>query len=84
MRFLAIGTWDSADPRIPQLLTAEKKRTGELAEEGFIEQVLLRADGGGGFMIVDAATADAAHERLATLPFMQEGLMSVELVELKG
>jgi hypothetical protein len=84
MRFLMIGTWDPASPEIPRLLSAEQRRTRELTEGGFVQQLLLRADGSGGYMTLTAESAEAAREQLATLPFMQHALMHIELVELKG
>ena len=35
-------------------------------------------------MTLTAESAEAARERLGTLPFMQDALMNIELVELKG
>jgi hypothetical protein len=34
-------------------------------------------------MIVSADSAAAAHEQLSTLPFMKNGIMRVELIELR-
>jgi muconolactone delta-isomerase len=83
MRFLAIGTW-AADERVPPLLPAERQRSAELTEEGLLLGLWLRADGTGGYLLVEAESAETALEGLETLPFMQHGLMRVELVELKG
>lgn len=52
--------------------------------EGFVEQLLLRADGRGGYMSLTAESAEAACKRLATLPFIPDVLMRAELAELKG
>jgi hypothetical protein len=84
MRFLMIGTWDPDSAEIPALLSAEQQRTRELTEAGFVQELLLRADGSGGYMTLTAESAEAARERLATLPFIQHALMYIELVELKG
>jgi muconolactone delta-isomerase len=83
MRFMVLGVWDPASPDIPRLLAQEQARTGELIDDGVVQQLLLRADGAGGYMIVDAESADVAHDRLRTLPFMKAGIMQIELVELK-
>jgi hypothetical protein len=83
MRFMAIGSWDPASPDLLRLLPEEQVRTGELADEGVVQQLLLRADGAGGYMVVDAESAEAAREHLSTLPFMKAGIMQIELVELK-
>jgi hypothetical protein len=52
-------------------------------DEGIVQQLLLRADGAGGYMVVDAESPEIAHDRLSTLPFMNAGIMQIELVELK-
>jgi hypothetical protein len=84
MKLLVIGTWSPADPKISHLLAQEQQRTGELVKEGFVQQLLLRADGAGGYMVVSADSAAASREQLHTLPFMQAGVMQIELVELSG
>jgi muconolactone delta-isomerase len=83
MRFMVLGVWDPASPEIPGLLAAEQARTGELMDEGVVQQLLLRADGAGGYMVVDAESAEVARDRLNTLPFMKAGVMQIELIELK-
>ena len=83
MRFMVLGVWDPASPEIPTLLAQEQGRTGGLIDEGVVQQLLLRADGTGGYMVVDAESAEVARERLSTLPFMKAGIMKIELVELK-
>jgi hypothetical protein len=50
--------------------------------EGIVQQLLICADGAGGYMAVDAEPAEVAHDRLSTLPFMNAGIMRIELVEL--
>jgi hypothetical protein len=82
MRLLVIGTWSPTDPKVPNLLVQEQQRTGELVKEGFVQQLLLRADGAGGYMLVTADSVAAAREQLDTLPFMTAGVMRIELVEL--
>jgi hypothetical protein len=54
MRFMVLGAWDPALPEIPQLLDQERARTEQLMDEGIVGQLLLRADGTGGYMVVDA------------------------------
>jgi muconolactone delta-isomerase len=80
---MVLGVWDPASPEIPQLLSQEQARTGELMDEGVVRQLLLRADGAGGYMVVDAESAEVARDRLSTLPFMKAGVMQIELIELK-
>jgi muconolactone delta-isomerase len=82
MRFLVIGTWSPNDPNIPRLLAEEQHRTGELIQEGFVQQLLLRADGAGGYMLVSADSEAGAREHLDTLPFMKANVMRIDVVEL--
>jgi hypothetical protein len=84
MRFMVLGAWDPASPELPRLLGLEQARTGELMDAGIVQQLLLRADGAGGYMVVDAESPEFARERLSTLPFMTAGIMRIELVELKA
>jgi hypothetical protein len=82
MRFMLLGSWDPAHPAIPGLLASEQQRTAELMQEGFVQQLLLRADGAGGYMVLSADSAASATEQLSSLPFMKEGIMRAELVAL--
>jgi hypothetical protein len=84
MRFKVLGVWDPASPDIPRLLAQEQARTGELMDEGIVQQLMLRADGAGGYMVVDAESPEVAQDHLNTLPFMEAGIMQIELVELKA
>jgi hypothetical protein len=84
MRFLVLGTWNPSDSNISRLLRQEQQRTGELMQEGFVQQLFLRSDGAGGYMVVSADSVAAAQEQLDTLPFMKAGIMQVELVEVTG
>jgi muconolactone delta-isomerase len=81
---MVVGVWDPKSSEILRLLPQEQARTGELMHEGVVQQLLLRADGAGGYMVVDAESAEVAHDRLSTLPFMKAGIMQIELVELRG
>jgi hypothetical protein len=83
MKLLAIGTWDPHEPDIPRLLAAEQQRTGELMQQGLVRQLLLRADGAGGYMVLSADSTASAREQLGTLPFMKDKIMQLELIELR-
>jgi muconolactone delta-isomerase len=84
MRFMVIGSWDPTSPEIPELIAQEKARTDELIDEGVVQQLSLRADGAGGYMLVQAESAGAVREHLGTLPFMNAGIMQIEVVELRS
>jgi hypothetical protein len=82
VKLLAIGTWDPGSPDIPRLLRAEQQRTAELGEAGLVKEVLIRADGTGGYMVLNADSPASAREQLVSLPFMKAGIMQLEFVEL--
>jgi hypothetical protein len=82
MKLLAIGTWDPRETNIARLLAAEHQRTGELMQQGLVQQLLLRADGAGGYMVLNADSVASAREQLDTLPFMKEKIMQLEIIEL--
>jgi hypothetical protein len=82
VKLLAIGSWDPGSPDIPRLLRAEQQRTAELAETGLVQDVLIRADGTGGYMVLNADSPASARKQLGSLPFMKAGIMQLEFIEL--
>jgi hypothetical protein len=82
VKLLAIGSWDPGSPDIPRLLRAEQQRTAQLGEAGLVKEVLIRADGTGGYMVLNADSPASAREQLGSLPFMKAGIMKLEFVEL--
>jgi muconolactone delta-isomerase len=67
------------DPRMED----EKRRVGELRDEGFIEQLFRRLDGTGAYLVVSADSPDAVHEQLDTLPFVETGIMTMQVDEIE-
>lgn len=63
-------------------LADEGKRVAELREAGVLEQLWLRADRTGAVLMLEAADAADAHRHLATLPLVQHGISTVEVIEL--
>ncbi|WP_433503148.1 hypothetical protein ACQP04_25785 [Pseudonocardia halophobica] len=57
-------------------LAAEVARVSELRADGFIELVLRRTDDTGAYLVVEAESAAAVDEALATLPFARSGTMT--------
>jgi hypothetical protein len=49
-----------------------------------VEQLLLRADGAGGYIIMNADSEDDARRHLQELPFVQQSIMRFELTEIKA
>lgn len=80
MNVLAIGTLTGKDiqPHIP----AEQAKVAELREAGLIRDFFLKADRTGPIMVLNDVNAAEAAERLATLPFIEQGLVTFEYVEL--
>ena len=80
MNVLAIGRLTGKD--IKPHRRAEKRRVAELREEGFIRDVFFKADRTGPVLFLNNTDRADAQERLATLPFVEQDLMTFELVEL--
>jgi hypothetical protein len=80
MNVLAIGTLTGKDiqPHIP----AEQVRVAELREEGLIRDVFLKADRTGPVIILNDVDAGEAENRLSTLPFVVEDLVTFDYIEL--
>lgn len=60
-------------------LADEQQRIRELHAAGFIEQLARRIDGTGAWLIVDGTDEASAQRQLATLPFVEIGIMTMEL-----
>jgi hypothetical protein len=60
-------------------LADEQRRVKELHEAGFIEQLDRRTDGTGAWLIVSDEDEASAQRQLATLPFVEIGIMTMEL-----
>lgn len=80
MNVLAIGHLTGKD--IEPYRAAEARRVGELREEGFVRDLFLKADETGPVLVLNDTDGTRARERLGTLPFVREGLVAFELIEL--
>jgi hypothetical protein len=60
-------------------LADEQRRIRELYDDGFIEQLFRREDATGAWLIVSADDEDSANLQLDTLPFVEIGIMTMEL-----
>jgi hypothetical protein len=60
-------------------LADEQRRIRELYDDGFIEQLFRREDATGAWLIVSAEDEDTANRELDTLPFVEIGIMTMEL-----
>lgn len=63
-------------------LADEGRRVAELRDAGVLEQLWLRADRTGAVVLLEAADAGDARRHLATLPLVEHGISTVEVIEL--
>jgi hypothetical protein len=60
----------------------EMRVVNQLKDEGVIKAVYRRAAGPGTLLILEGESIDAIRERIDTLPFVSEGLMTLEHEEI--
>jgi hypothetical protein len=63
-------------------LDAEMRVLGELKAEGVIKSAYRRAAGPGGYFLLEGPNIDAVRERVDTLPFVIQDLMTLEYDEI--
>jgi hypothetical protein len=80
MKVLAIGYTTGKDIR-PHL-EAESRKVAELRAQGVVRDVFLKADRTGPVLLLNDATVDRAREQLASLPFVEHGLVAFQFIEL--
>jgi hypothetical protein len=78
MKFMVVSEWEDTT-RKEELQAEETKTITRLQQEGFIVEGFRRDDGGGGFTVVVEQDANAAWARLKELPFVANGVLSLEL-----
>ena len=81
MIFLARGSITDPEKLAP-LIEDEMRVVGELKAERLMKSVYRRAAGPGTVMILEGESEDAVRARMDTLPFVAEGLMTVEYDEI--
>lgn len=82
MRFLVDARFTPGSDPEPRM-EDERTRVRELREEGLIEQLFRRIDGTGAYLVVGEESEDAARLRLETLPFVEDGTMSLTIEEIE-
>jgi hypothetical protein len=80
MKVLAIGQLTGRD--IGPHLQAESRRVAELRAEGLIRDVFVKADRSGPILLLNDTDTGDARARLASLPFVQYGLVTFDFIEL--
>ena len=67
-------------PPAEELREAEFETVRGLYMEGLMRQIWLRSDGNGAVAIVEAASADAAAEKLSGLPMVRAGVLQAPVI----
>lgn len=89
MRFLALGSEvDSTFPGLSSeeaaaLGRAEARRAWELHQAGIVREISFRTGARMSVMLLEAPDEGAAREALASLPFVQAGLLTFEVFGLR-
>ena len=81
MIVFAIGSITSPDELGP-FVDDEMRVVKQLKDDGVIKAVYRRAAGPGTLLILEGASIDAIRDRIDTLPFVSEGLMTLEYEEI--
>ena len=89
MRFLALGSEvDSTFPGLSpdeaaSLGRAEARRAWELHQAGIVREISFRTGARRSVMVLEAPDEAAAREALASLPFVQAGRLTFEVIGLR-
>ncbi|HWW53406.1 MAG TPA: hypothetical protein VNY84_06550 [Acidimicrobiales bacterium] len=80
---IAIARGSITEPgRLGPFIDDEMRQVRQLKAEGSIKSVYRRAVGPGTILIVEGENMDAVRERMNTLPFVIEGLMTLDYEEV--
>jgi len=80
---IAIARGSITEPdRLGPFIDDEMRVVGELKEEGVMKALYRRAAGPGVVIILEGESMDAIRERMNTLPFVVEGLMTLDYEEV--
>jgi hypothetical protein len=80
---IAIARGSITEPdRLGPFIDAEMRVVRQLKDEGVMKAIYRRAAGPGVVIILEGQNVDAMRERMSTLPFVLEGLMTLEYEEV--
>jgi hypothetical protein len=80
---IAIARGSITEPdRLGPFIDAEMRVVRQLKDEGVMKAIYRRAAGPGVVMILEGQNMDAIRERMSALPFVLEGLMTLEYEEV--
>lgn len=74
----------AAADEFQQHTKAEARQVWALVQAGVIRESYFRADRNEAVLVLECQSVDKAHEALSTLPFVQHGLITFELIALKA
>ena len=81
MLVFARGSITNPD-RLGPFVDEEMRVVKQLEEDGVMKAVYRRAAGPGVLLLLEGENIDAIRERIETLPFVVEGLMTLEYEEI--
>ncbi|HEY6315378.1 MAG TPA: hypothetical protein VIY52_31865 [Streptosporangiaceae bacterium] len=81
MIVLAKGSITKPDALAPHV-NDEMRVVEELKAEGIMKAVYRRAAGPGVYLLLEGSSIDAIRDRVDTLPFVVEGLMTLDYEEI--
>jgi hypothetical protein len=81
MILLAKGSITKPDALAPHV-NDEMRVVEELKAEGVMKAVYRRAAGPGVYLLLEGSSIDAIRDRVDTLPFVVEGLMTLDYEEI--
>ncbi len=67
-----------------QQARAEAARAWELHQQGIIRELYFRADRNEAVLVLECEDVESARQMLATLPLVEHGLITFELIPLKA
>ena len=79
MQFLVVSRPTERDRR-EALRDVEEDALGAMRSDGFLTQIWRRDDGAGSYSLVEAHSLAEASERLATLPFVVQGAITIDII----
>jgi hypothetical protein len=80
---IAIARGSITEPdRLGPFIDDEMRVVGQLKDEGVIKALYRRAAGPGVIIILEGESVDAIRERMDILPFVVEGLMTLDYEEV--
>jgi hypothetical protein len=80
---IAIARGSITEPdRLGPFIDDEMRVVGQLKAEGVMKALYRRAAGPGVVIILEGQSMDAIQERMNTLPFVAEGLMTLDYEEV--